>query len=256
VAVENASVLEVEEVAFRAWPAEEVMDLGGWRLRFSHGVTRRANSVWPNAWHGDIALDERAEAVEAFSASHGILPSYQLTSVAEPAGLDAFLSKRGYSIDAPVSVQTLELARPRPTRETSGLAASVERKASEAWLSIAVGRSRFAGSRKPYLGILARIGERAGYALARSNGEPVAVGLGVTDGAWLGVFGMLTVPEARRQGAARAILEALVRWGAESGASHAYLQVERENEAARAVYASAGFETRYDYHYRTRFAER
>ena len=28
------SVLEVEEAAFQAWPADEVVELCGWRLRF------------------------------------------------------------------------------------------------------------------------------------------------------------------------------------------------------------------------------
>jgi GNAT superfamily N-acetyltransferase len=249
-------VLELEEVAFRAWPAEEVQELEGWRLRFTHGVTRRANSVWPNAWRGETPLAERVAAVETFAAAHGILPSYQLTSAAKPAHLDEFLSKRGYSIDAPVSVQTLELDRPLSALAAPGIETSVEPEASPAWLSVAVDRGRFAGTRAHYLGILARIGPRAGFALASEGIEPVAVGLGVVDDGWLGIFGMLTVPEARRHGAAKAILGALSRWGAERGATRAYLQVERENVVARAAYASAGFVSAYDYHYRTKFAPR
>ena len=48
--------------------------------------------------------------------------------------------------------------------------------------------------------VRARLGDRAGYALVRSNAETVAVGLGVSDGPWLGIFAMTTVPEARRRG--------------------------------------------------------
>jgi ribosomal protein S18 acetylase RimI-like enzyme len=66
---------------------------------------------------------------------------------------------------------------------------------------------------------------------------------------------MLTVPEARRRGAARAILAALARWGANRGATRAYLQVEHDNAPARALYEASGFLPAYDYHYRTKFDE-
>lgn len=105
----ESSVLEIEEAAFRAWPAQEVIELSGWRLRFTQGVTRRANSVWPNEWRDETPLSERVGTVEAFAAARGIAPSFQLTSVAKPAGLDAWLAERGYVIDAPVVVMTREL---------------------------------------------------------------------------------------------------------------------------------------------------
>ena len=246
-------VLEIEEAAFRAWPAEEVVELSGWRLRFTHGVTRRANSVWPNGWQGDTPLAERVEAVEAFAAARGITPSFQLTSAAEPPELDALLEKRGYAVDAPVVVKTLALS-PRGFEDRGlGVRATVESQPNAEWLTVAVDRGRYAGVRDVFLGILSRIFGRGGFALVRSNDGPLAIGLGVVDGPWLGIFAMLTVPEARRRGAARAILGALAPWGANRGATRAYLQVERDNAPARTLYQAAGFLPAYDYHYRTRF---
>jgi GNAT superfamily N-acetyltransferase len=78
----------------------------------------------------------------------------------------------------------------------------------------------------------------------------VASGLGVVDGARAGIFAMLTVPERRGEGAATALLVALGRWATERGARELYLQVERDNPAALALYARAGFRERYGYHYR------
>jgi ribosomal protein S18 acetylase RimI-like enzyme len=252
--VDSASILEIEEIAFHAWPAAEVVDLSGWRLRFMHGVTRRANSVWPNAWQGEMPLAERLEAVEAFARARGIAPSFQVTKAAKPGELDDELAARGYAIDAPVIVKTLELAaRPRSAVNPE-LEATVFSSPHADWLGIAVSRSRYAGAREHFLGLLDRLGPRAGCALVRSGGVPVATGLGVTDGPWLGIFAMVTVPEARRQGAARAALRALASWGAERGAKKAYLQVERANDAARALYRAAGFSAAYDYHYRTLFS--
>jgi len=260
--MQSAPVLEIEEAAFRAWPAEEVVELSGWRLRFMHGVTRRANSVWPNGWHGETPLLERLKAVEAFAASRGIPPSFQLTSAARPSELDAALEARGYAIDAPVIVKTLELPRELSSSEGLGVQATVVSSPNADWLSVAVDpdrafsryRGRYEKARDTFLGMLVRLEGRAGFALARSNDEPVAIGLGVVDGPWLGIFGMFALPEARRRGAARSVLRALTAWGAERGARRAYLQVERKNDAARALYSGEGFVRAYDYHYRTKFS--
>lgn len=53
------TILQLETLAANAWPAAEVQRLGGWRLRFHHGVTRRANSVWPNLTPSEHALEEQ-----------------------------------------------------------------------------------------------------------------------------------------------------------------------------------------------------
>ena len=248
----ESSVLELEEAAFRAWPAEEVVELSGWRLRFTRGVTRRANSVWPNEWRDEKPLAERVEAVEAFAASRGIAPSFQLTSAAQPTELDAWLAGRGYVVDAPVIVMTRDLEGlddGRQSRRRNDRARDPERR-------LAVRRHRTRPVRpvsRALSGILARIGTRGAFALSRTNDGPVAVGLGVVDGAWLGIFDMMTVSEARRRGAARSILSALAAWGSKHGALAAYLQVERDNAPARALYSSTGFMPAYEYHYRTKF---
>lgn len=77
-----------------------------------------------------------------------------------------------------------------------------------------------------------------------------AVGRGVLDGGWLGIFAMATAAASRRRGAAAAVLRALLRWGWERGAHGAYLQCAEDNAAARSLYARSGFTTAYRYHYR------
>jgi ribosomal protein S18 acetylase RimI-like enzyme len=193
------------------------------------------------------------EAVEAFARARGIAPSFQVTKAAKPGELDGVLAARGYAIDAPVIVKTLELAKRPESAENPGLEATVLSSPHADWLGIAVSQSRYAGAREHFLGLLDRVGSRAGYALVRSGGVPIATGLGVADGPWLGIFAMVTVPEARRKGAARAVLGALASWGAERGVKQAYLQVERKNDAARSLYRAAGYSAAYDYHYRTLF---
>jgi GNAT superfamily N-acetyltransferase len=100
--------------------------------------------------------------------------------------------------------------------------------------------------------MLGRVRGRAGFALVRAGGEPVAVGLTVAAPPWAGVFSMLTLPAQRGRRLGEAVLVAIARWAQERAASRLYLQVESDNAAARRLYARAGFVPRYAYHYRRR----
>ncbi len=81
-------------------------------------------------------------------------------------------------------------------------------------------------------------------------GGSVAIGMFVAGGAWAGVFCMGTDPGHRRRGLALAVLGAGARWAADRGCARLYLQVEQGNNAARHLYARAGFTYSHAYHYR------
>jgi ribosomal protein S18 acetylase RimI-like enzyme len=234
-----ASVLELEEVAYGIWLAPEVEELDGWRLRFAHGLTGRANSVWPNG-DGLLPLDERIERAEAWYRERDAPVLFQITAAACPAELDAELADRSYVV------------RTKPTTVlVAGLDEVLARTGGDAelceldddWLAL------WAGNRGFDRPDVARALLTAGTA-AFARVDAVAVGRGVIVGDWLGITSMTTLPEARRRGHGRAILHALAGWGAERGCTRALLQVEHGNVAAAALYASAGFEAHHDYHYR------
>ena len=86
-------------------------------------------------------------------------------------------------------------------------------------------------------------------AYARSE---AAAGRGTLHGEWLGIYELATLPEARRRGAASAIVGALAAWGAARGARPAYLMVEEGNAPAHAMYARLGIRRAYGYSYRVR----
>ena len=46
------------------------------------------------------------------------------------------------------------------------------------------------------------------------------------------------------------LVQALLHWGMEAGATSAYLQVRAQNTPALRLYESMGFKTAYGYHYR------
>jgi GNAT superfamily N-acetyltransferase len=244
----------IEELAANAWPAYVQQAVDGWLLRLTPGVrARRSSSVLPNDGPGRVPLENKLELVEAFYRRRGVPARYQVSPAAVPGDLDATLEARGYEIETPVSVQVAEL---EPL--VSGVAdrgeasARVSGEPGTAWLGTWTEVFRRGDSETARRRILDRIAPPAGFASLEIGRRVAAVGMGVVERGWLGVFAMGTLPEFRRRGAATVILEALARWGHDQGATHAYLQVEREHEAATRLYASSGFETAYGYHYRTR----
>src|SRR3954454_18323404 len=132
---------ELEAVAYDFWRAPEVAELDGWRLRFAHGITGRANSVWPNG-AGIMPLDEKIDRAEAWYRERGLAPLFQLTEAARPAGLEEALVARGYEArGVPVSVETASLDD--VLARTSGDAA-VSTDFDDAWLELWAGSRGFA----------------------------------------------------------------------------------------------------------------
>jgi GNAT superfamily N-acetyltransferase len=240
----------VEPYAFDAWPAAEVYRLDGWTLRVTSGVTRRANSVWTVGAPGHMPLVERIEHVETFYRERGLPSTFQLSPLSTPAQLDEVLASRGYTQDAPVSVQTRALTPAGADRRRTDIDVRVRPERDASWWHVVVERGRFAEHPDVLAALLDRIVAERLHATAFREGVPVAAGLGVLAGSWLGVFSMRTLPEHRRAGAATALLERLCAVAHERGASNAYLQVERDNTAAIALYARHGFTEAYGYHYR------
>jgi ribosomal protein S18 acetylase RimI-like enzyme len=91
-----------------------------------------------------------------------------------------------------------------------------------------------------------------GCATLYHEGQVVAVGLGVVDQGYIGLFDIVTAPELRRKGFGRRVVLALLNWGKENGATQAYLQVVPTNMPAINLYAGLGFREVYEYRYRTK----
>jgi len=251
----TATILTLETLAANAWPAHQRELLDGWQLRFSEGVTRRANSVWPNGPTGVEGLGEKLARVEAFYARHHLPARYQISPAAQPVDLDTVLAERGYYSVARTAVQTAALTtiltRTSGLRTQPDFAVELAEEFDEAWFAAFCEFESIAGHNAVVLrAILASIRPLTGYALLHIDGAPAALALGVVEGDWLGIFCMATDPGFRRRGAASAILRTLAIWAQLYDARRAYLQVMDQNAPAHALYARAGFETLYHYHYR------
>jgi N-acetylglutamate synthase len=247
-----ATVHLIEELAANAWPAPVTQVVGGWRLRFAWGVTRRANSVLANDHHDGPRLAERMELVEAFYARRGQPARYQISPASRPDGLDAALADRGYLGRLRVLVLCAPLASVLERLPPPGDRVAVAGEPDAAWLETLRALLGYYGDGAAVRRTLRGIGPPAGYAAVRQDGRPLAIGRAVAERGFAGVFGMATLPEARRRGLGTAVLAALADWAAGQGATRLYLQVDDDNAGAMRLYRRAGFEAVYAYHYRER----
>jgi GNAT superfamily N-acetyltransferase len=76
-----------------------------------------------------------------------------------------------------------------------------------------------------------------------------ASGVAAYDRDWVGFRSIEVEPGQRRQGLALAVMAALLEWGAEQGATTAYLQVLGDNRPALELYDGLGFRTHHAYRY-------
>jgi len=248
----------IEAMARDAWPAAQADWVSGWLLRFTYGITRRANSVWPNSNTdgGSVwTLDEKLNEAELFYAIYELPVRYQISPASRPADLDIALAMRGYQRSAQTAVQTASLhailSETGRRLPSARLEVDVAEQASPVWFQAYSDIERF-GKRDAVVrsDIINRIRTKTGFALATVDGEPVAVGLGVVNKDWLGIFSMSTQERMRRRGAATSIIHALANWAQLYGVRQSYLQVMTVNEPALALYERCGYSTLYHYHYR------
>ncbi len=243
----------IENIAMNAWPAETIEPLDGWRLRQHPAPSRRVNSVWPNESGGEILLKRKLEQVEDFYSKYNQPARYQVCPANLPEGLDDVLEARRYWVDAPTQVQITDIE--------TGLQKSVPKTEYDVVLSETLTPEYLdtygtAGTYpkeklKDTEDALRRVTRCTIYGIIYLDGQGVAVGRGVMDSGWMGIFGMATREEHRRKGLATAVLHAMLKWAKENGVKNLYLQVEESNPGALAVYQRLGFEKLYGYHYRT-----
>ncbi len=167
----------------------------------------------------DEAGDAVLERIEEFFASRGAEVFHEVTPIADPA-LMGRLVARGYH---PVELTSV-LFRPTAGGVSAGPGVAVRRAGpdeAELWATVAADGWR---SEAPELGdFMLQLGRIIAHAegttcfVAELEGRPVAAGaLSLGDGVAL-LAGASTIPEARRQGAQLALLEARLRFAEERG---------------------------------------
>jgi N-acetylglutamate synthase len=226
--VRTGDIRNLEHAAALAWPGVEQRRLGGWLLRFGRGSTRRANSAVPL----DVPTGSDVSAIIDWYAARSVAPL-----VAAPDRL--FRIPPGVPIGAETLVMTDDVTTHRPSE------VAIAARPDDEWL-------RLYRRDVPVDVLTAALDGEVAFAMSAG----AAVGRGAVtespDGTrWIGLSAVHVVETARRRGLARELCEALLAWGAERGATRAYVQVLADNTAATRLYESMGFSV----HHRSRYVD-
>ncbi len=232
----------LEPVARAAFPASVEHRLGDWVLRWDGTLpNRRVNSAWDLGDPG-MAEADAVSFVQAWYLDRGRRPMIKTTPGSPTDTLCAHW---------PAEAATDVLTRPVEPGDHTGVT-FLPREDLVTWCRAFVSVRDLEPERAVGLEAAYRNLPQLALAVAFERSSPAAVGLGVLDHPWIGLFDIATASGAHRRGLGSRVTEALVGWGFERGATHAYLQVEESNGAAGNLYRGLGFARSYGYHYRVR----
>ncbi|MFF0556850.1 GNAT family N-acetyltransferase [Streptomyces sp. NPDC004266] len=241
-----ATFAELARATARAWQPVESEALGEWTLRASDGFTRRANSVLALGDPGLPVAEALAHARAWYAARK--LPAYvQASTGAEGTQelLCAALDRHGWRREVSAEVRIGALA-PIGDLDADVSAVRLSRTVDEAWLRR---YQRFEEASPAVRSVLAS-GPSVWFAsVVGTEGVPAAIGRCVVDGRWAGFMAVEVAPDRRRLGLATSVMTALARQALDEGASAAWLQVEADNDAGRALYDGMGFAPHHHYHH-------
>ncbi|MBD8870312.1 GNAT family N-acetyltransferase [Nocardioides donggukensis] len=245
----RVSAAEAEAHVADLWPHLEQQPLGGWTLRSDPApvgrLRRRANSCLAMGEPG-LDLDEAQTRIREWYAdrSRPALAQVELGSEVERAFVEAGWAPLG---DGDAHFLLGSLARTR--RTLSARRARPDAVAGQAQ----PGRAQ-PGQAQPErfaepggVRVVVPGGPDAGPDAGRDTGE--ASGRASCGGDWLGLHGLHVDPAVRRRGLGLAVIDELLEWGAEQGATTVWLHVETDNAPAIALYDSLGLSTHHTCRY-------
>lgn len=244
----------IEDAGLNASAPPQQRWVDGWLLRYSPGKAKRARCIQPVA-DGRLPLADRLALCQAVFDAAGLPMVARLTPFSRPQGLDDALATLGWHRQDDTRVMVAPrcpaVAEPLP----AGL--SWQPLGAQAYADV-VGAlrgsppaqrqahaQRLALSPVPY----------QGWALQGEGGQVLACGQSAAEADLVGLYDVFTHPQARGRGLSRLLCSHLLAQARAAGARLAYLQVDADNHAARAVYRRLGFADAYAYHYRCPVAD-
>jgi len=241
---DHALEWRAEEVYLNAWPPLREVLLGGWLLRVSEGLTRRANSANALGALPDIYPDDG----EAFYRRLGQPTIFRVLTLLDPS-IDEQLERRGYTAEGESCVLYGVLDAVETAADP---AVQLLMNPSVEWFAaMATLQGYTCEQARTYRKIVGRLAIPAAFASLSVEGEIVAAAFGAIHRGLFCYESVVTDGRRRRQGYGRRIVRALAAWAKENGASAACLEVEAGNLPARALYDAMGLKRElYRYHYR------
>ncbi|WP_067830633.1 N-acetylglutamate synthase, CG3035 family [Nocardia inohanensis] len=246
--IRTSEIRSLEAAAADGWPGLQRAWIDGWLLRAGSGYTGRANSAVPlggSDGPADMTLETLHRIGEWYTA-HGLPVQLLLPDrlVPVPPGWQTWNETRVLAVDIGnlVLPQGPSMVRVLPAPDG-------------AWLSMHRHRGGdSAAGGAPMVEVLTAVREgELGFA-ALGVPSPLAIGRGAVTTApdgrrWVGLTCVTVAAEHRRHGLGSLVCAELIRWGQARGATHAYVQVLADNDAALGMYREMGFLEHHTYRY-------
>jgi N-acetylglutamate synthase len=241
---EPALEWRVEETCLNAWPALREVLLDGWVLRFSVGLTRRANSANPLRPVSHVDL----RACEALYRRLGLPTIFRVVSLIDPL-VDERLAKAGYTAEGESCVLYAPIEDIAAGRDPD--VRLLDQPTPEWFGAMALLQNHSSGQAATYRRIVGQLAIPAVFAALSDEGGTVALAYGALHNGLLCYESVITDSRRRRRGWGRRIVCALAAWASDQGAVGACLEVEAHNAPARALYDAVGLKRElYRYYYR------
>src|SRR5215469_4832690 len=234
----------VEEACLNAWPALREVLLDGWLLRFSEGLTRRANSANPLR---SISPVDRP-VFEALYRRFGLPTIFRVLTLID-ASIDDRLAEAGYTREGESCVLYAPIEDVGTARDPE--VQLLDQPTSEWFAAVAALQAHSTGQAATYRRIVNQLAVPAAFAALSNDTGTVALAYGALHSGLLCYESVITDSNSRRRGYSRRIITALGAWAKDQGATGACLEVEAHNLPARVLYDAVGLRRLlYSYHYR------
>ncbi|WP_449411956.1 N-acetylglutamate synthase, CG3035 family [Nocardia canadensis] len=248
--IRTKEIRSLEAAAAAAWPGSGHLWIDGWLARAGNGYTGRANSAVPLGESGLPAVlsIETMHKIADWYTANGLPLLLQLPDRLAPV-------PPGWNTWSETVVLGLDIANFVLPQGPSMV--KITDAPDQGWLTT----HRYRGEipldpavREPDVSVLTSVIDGTLGFASLGLPEALAIGRGAVTTApdgrrWVGLTCVAVATAHRRNGLASLLCAELIRWGADHGATHAYVQVEVGNATGLALYRELGFLEHHSYRY-------
>ncbi|MFX1419294.1 MAG: GNAT family N-acetyltransferase [Promethearchaeota archaeon] len=252
---EKEEIKRLQEVLMNSWPAHHYYFLNGWVLRFTDGVTARANSVFPLSYTGNLDyLDKDIKIVEKAYKAYNLPAIFTIPEHFEPSNLDSKLLEHGYQqlgcVTHTMIISVQELKREIINEEFKYNFYFERVNDFSNFLAQYSNRDKQAQNVLDALAKRIKIPQKR-FMIAKKNNKVIGTLMGILDPLkFLYIVDVLIHPDFRQQKIATSMFYKLIKeWGIPNGVKMIWLQVETENPIAMNLYKNLGLKKAYSYYY-------